>query len=171
MTLHKLSAGNGYTYLTRHVARHDGPAVGYDSLGAYYSERGEAPGRWLGRGLTGLDGGPAAGEVVHEAQMVALFGHGHHPNHDAAALGRSFTVRSGGTGFGRVLAQRIAEHNTTAGQPPAAAVDPAVRARLRSDLGAEWFVGEHGRTPDARELTDYLATVGRRGGRRWRATT
>jgi conjugative relaxase-like TrwC/TraI family protein len=164
MTLHKLSAGNGYTYLTRHVARHDGPAVGYDSLGAYYSERGEAPGVWLGRGLAGLDAGPAVGDRVGEAQMVALFGHGHHPNNPAVPLGRSFTVRSGGPGFGRALAQRIAEHNTAAGKPPAAPVDPAVRARLRSELGTEWFVGEHGRDPDARELTDYLATVGRRGG-------
>jgi hypothetical protein len=42
----------------------------------YYSERGESPGRWLGRGLPGLGDGPAAGDVVTESQMVALFSRG-----------------------------------------------------------------------------------------------
>ncbi len=92
MNLHKLSAGNGYTYLTRQVAANDAADTGYANLGEYYSERGESPGVWLGRGLAGLDGGPQPGDVVHEAQMVALFGHGRHPNADAleqraAALG------------------------------------------------------------------------------------
>jgi conjugative relaxase-like TrwC/TraI family protein len=163
MTLHKLSAGSGYTYLTRQVARHDALPVAEQSLAAYYSERGEAPGVWLGRGLAGLDGGPAAGDVVGEAQMLALFGHGHHPNRKDVALGRGFTVRPAGSGFARALVERVAEHNTATGRPPAGRVDAAVRAGLRSELGAEWFSDEHGCVPDARELTDYLATVGRRG--------
>jgi conjugative relaxase-like TrwC/TraI family protein len=163
MTLHKLSAGSGYTYLTRHVARHDRPAIGDGTLAAYYSERGESPGVWLGRGLRGLGDRPAVGDVVREAQMVALFGHGHHPDREGVALGSSFTVRPGGTGFARELAQRIAELNAAAGRPSAAPVDPAVRAGLRSELGTEWFVDAHGRVPDARELTDYLATVSRPG--------
>jgi hypothetical protein len=54
MNLHKLSAGNGYTYLTRQVAANDATATGYANLGEYYSERGESPGVWLGRGLAGL---------------------------------------------------------------------------------------------------------------------
>lgn len=45
MSLHKLSAGSGYTYLTRQVAVADDTARGRGSLGAYYAERGEAPGR------------------------------------------------------------------------------------------------------------------------------
>src|SRR3954453_23135287 len=80
MSLHKLSAGSGYTYLTRQVAAGDVTARGRGSLGAYYAERGESPGVWLGSGLSSLDGGPAVGDPVSEAQMVALFGHGHHPN-------------------------------------------------------------------------------------------
>ena len=54
MNLHKLSAGNGYTYLTRQVAANDAADTGYANLGEYYSERGESPGVWLGRGLAGL---------------------------------------------------------------------------------------------------------------------
>jgi hypothetical protein len=54
MTLHKLSAGNGYTYLTKQVAANDAPAVGYANLAEYYSERGESPGLWPGRGLAVL---------------------------------------------------------------------------------------------------------------------
>jgi conjugative relaxase-like TrwC/TraI family protein len=79
MSLHKLSAGSGYTYLTRQVAAGDVTARGRASLGAYYEERGESPGVWLGGGLASLDGGPCAGDSVTETQMLALFGRGHHP--------------------------------------------------------------------------------------------
>jgi conjugative relaxase-like TrwC/TraI family protein len=85
MSLHKLSAGSGYTYLTRKVAAGDVTARGHGSLGAYYEERGEAPGVWLGSGLSSLEGGPRAGDPVSEAQMLALFGRGAHPNADTTA--------------------------------------------------------------------------------------
>src|SRR4051794_23737964 len=78
MTLHKLTAGDGYTYLTRQVAAHDATERGSGSLGDYYSEKGEAPGVWMGRGLAGVPDFPV-GERVTEAQIVALFGHGRHP--------------------------------------------------------------------------------------------
>src|SRR5947209_1275649 len=80
MSQHKLSAGSGYTYLTRQVAAADVTARGRGSLGAYYEQRGETPGVWLGAGLASLDGGPRAGDPVSEAQMLALFGRGAHPN-------------------------------------------------------------------------------------------
>ncbi|MGZ4608544.1 MAG: MobF family relaxase, partial [Blastococcus sp.] len=85
MSLHKLSAGSGYTYLTRQVAADDVTARGRGSLGEYYAERGESPGVWLGAGLASLEGGPRSGDPVAEAQMVALFGHGHHPDADPTA--------------------------------------------------------------------------------------
>ena len=69
MGLHKLSVGDGYTYLTRQVAAHD-TEIPAGRLGAYYSERGEAPGVWLGTGMADL--GIAEGAVVAEAQMTAL---------------------------------------------------------------------------------------------------
>ena len=42
MSLHKLSAGDGYTYLTRQVAAADAKPRGYGDLATYYSEKGEA---------------------------------------------------------------------------------------------------------------------------------
>lgn len=91
MSLHKLSAGSGYTYLTRQVAAGDVTARGRGSLGAYYAER-RVP-RRLARDRAHVPGGRLAGEPVTEAQMVALFGHGHHPHADVlrteAAGGRS----------------------------------------------------------------------------------
>ena len=91
MTLHKLTAGDGYTYLTRQVAAHDATTRGPGSLGDYYSEKGEAPGVWMGRGLAGVPDFSLGGRVT-EAQMVALFGAGRHPN--AAAIEQ--TARSAG---------------------------------------------------------------------------
>src|SRR4051812_7611476 len=81
MTLHKLTAGSGYTYLTRQVAAQDTATPGSGTLGDYYSEQGEAPGVWAGRGLAGVSD-PPVGTHVTEAQMVALFGKGRHPNAD-----------------------------------------------------------------------------------------
>ncbi|WP_295702941.1 relaxase domain-containing protein [Lapillicoccus sp.] len=43
-----------------------------------YTARGEAPGVWLGSGMTGLVG-VAAGDPVTAEQMLNLFGSGHHP--------------------------------------------------------------------------------------------
>src|SRR3954454_9985859 len=86
MTLHQLTAGDGYTYLTRQVAAQDATTRGPGSLGDYYSEKGEAPGVWMGRGLAGVPDFPV-GERVTEAQMVALCGNGRHPN--AEEIGRA----------------------------------------------------------------------------------
>src|SRR4051794_3432308 len=177
MNLHKLSAGNGYTYLTRQVAANDAAETGYANLGEYYSERGESPGVWLGQGLAGLDGGPRPGDAVHEAQMIALFGHGRHPNADAleqdaatagtevdTSLGKPFAVRAASSEFRRELARRVVAHNRDLGERPNAPVPDEDRARLRSELGREWFLRDHGREPfDARELTDYVIGASRPG--------
>lgn len=87
-SLHKLTAGDGYLYLIRQVARHDGTHGPESGLDAYYSEQGESPGRWLGKGLQGLGSAKeefvvGAGSRVTESQMLALFGEGRHPNADA----------------------------------------------------------------------------------------
>ena len=102
MSLHKLSAGSGYTYPTRQVAAGDVTARGRGSLGGYYEQRGETPGTWLGAGLASLDGGPLTGDPVTEAQMLALFGRGAHPNSpttesaiDGQPAGSSGSVRLG----------------------------------------------------------------------------
>lgn len=97
MTLHKLTAGDGYLYLVRQIAAADSTERGRSTLAEYYSAKGEAPGRWLGRGLAALsDTGRCEvsdedreriwaireGSGVSEDQMRALYGEGLHPNAD-----------------------------------------------------------------------------------------
>ncbi|QIV79898.1 MobF family relaxase [Mycolicibacterium frederiksbergense] len=95
MGIHKLTAGDGYLYLIRQTAAHDAEQRGRSSLGDYYSEKGESPGRWMGRGLPGLSDPPSrtwvtdveeamwridSGSAVIEDQMKAIYGLGLHPN-------------------------------------------------------------------------------------------
>lgn len=97
MSMHKLTAGDGYLYLVRQVAAADSTERGRSALADYYSAKGESPGRWTGRGLAALaDTGARevsdevrqqvwtveGGSVVTEEQMKALFGLGLHPNAD-----------------------------------------------------------------------------------------
>jgi len=51
MSIHTLTAGSGYDYLTRQVAAMDGTEKGHVPLASYYTERGESPGVWIGSGL------------------------------------------------------------------------------------------------------------------------
>jgi hypothetical protein len=78
MSVHKLTAGSGYDYLTRQVAALDATEKGHTGLASYYAERGESPGVWIGSGMDGIDG-LAAGDPVTAEQMRALFGCGMHP--------------------------------------------------------------------------------------------
>ena len=94
-TIHKLTAGDGYEYLTKSVAAMDATDKGRVSLADYYSAKGDSPGQWIGSGLAGLSDIGAglevseqlvsqrtveAGSMVSAAQMKALFGEGRHPN-------------------------------------------------------------------------------------------
>src|SRR5260370_23513625 len=80
MTIAKITAGDGYLYLTRQVANGDAAPEGKRDATAYYTAQGNPPGRWTGRGvpLIGLEG-----QEVTEEQMRALFGQGEHPDSDA----------------------------------------------------------------------------------------
>jgi hypothetical protein len=60
MTVHKLSTGDGYTYLTRQVASGDRQRRTGEDLAGYYAETGNQPGHWLGSGITALG---VSGEV------------------------------------------------------------------------------------------------------------
>ncbi|GCE75664.1 hypothetical protein CBZ_07200 [Cellulomonas biazotea] len=51
MSMHKLTAGDGYAYLTRHVAAGDAGLDAGASLTAYYERTGSPAGRWYGEGL------------------------------------------------------------------------------------------------------------------------
>lgn len=80
MTIHKLSVGDGYTYLTRHVAGGDVDRQRGQDAADYYTAEGNPPGKWAGTGITALALAP--GDEVTEDQMRALFGLGLHPDAD-----------------------------------------------------------------------------------------
>lgn len=88
MTLKKLAAGSGYEYLTRQVAAADSTELGRTKLADNYSAKGEAPGRWIGSGLAGVDS-ITHGDPVTAEQMKNLFGEGRHPV-TGAALCRAY---------------------------------------------------------------------------------
>jgi conjugative relaxase-like TrwC/TraI family protein len=176
MSVHKLTAGSGYDYLTRQVAAMDSTEKGHTGLASYYTERGETPGVWIGSGMKGIEG-LTVGDPVTAEQMRALFGCGLHPlaelrqqqlegpdlthrdYQDAARLGAPFKiVDSEVSPFGLEVARRIAAINSAAGLPAGAPLPAADRARVRTELARESFLAEHGREPiDARELAGQIA--------------
>jgi conjugative relaxase-like TrwC/TraI family protein len=175
MGLHKLTAGSGYDYLTRQVAALDATEKVHVGLAAYYTERGESPGVWLGSGLAGIDG-LDVGDPVTAEQMRNLFGCGLHPLADVRAqqfegsdvtlnaiektmrLGTPFRVVDEATPFRVEVAKRIADLNALIGAPADAEVAASSRARIRTDVAKEFFHAEHGREPvDARELAAQIA--------------
>jgi conjugative relaxase-like TrwC/TraI family protein len=167
MTLHKLTAGSGYTYLTGQVAQHDATERRQAGLASYYEEKGEAPGRWLGTGLAGLD--LTEGGVVTEEQMKLLFGQGRHPRSDepeAAAkgwggLGRAFPTFDATT-LRQVTARAFSERNTARGLAWNAPIPAQERAAIRTRVAREAFGQRHGRAPaDEAELTRFVAKASR----------
>ncbi|MYR08981.1 relaxase domain-containing protein [Gordonia sp. SID5947] len=175
MSLHKLTAGDGYEYLTKQVAAHDNTELGKDSLESYYSAKGEAPGRWLGSGLVAFDD-INAGDVVTSEQMKALWGEGRHPNataieaamsadgHGAGValaatrLGTPFKVYDGANDFVTAVAEAFSEHNTSRGEKARAEIPADVRAQIRTRVATDMFTTEFGRSPaDSRELSGWIA--------------
>jgi conjugative relaxase-like TrwC/TraI family protein len=176
MSLHKLTAGAGYDYLTRQVAALDSTEKGRTGLASYYTERGESPGVWIGSGLDGIDG-LTAGDPVTVEQMRALFGCGLHPLaelrqqqlegpdltirdfHEVTQLGAPFKIFEGDASpFRLEVAKRIEAINTAAGLPSGAPLAAADRAQVRTEVAREFFLAEYGREPmDARELAGQIA--------------
>jgi conjugative relaxase-like TrwC/TraI family protein len=92
LSIHRLSAGDGYKYLIKHIASADVDRRMATPLTAYYVANGYPPGRWAGSGLPGLGKGEIkAGDEVTEEQMAALFGRAQDPV-DGKQLGRPFRV-------------------------------------------------------------------------------
>jgi len=165
MSVHKLTAGSGYDYLTRQVAALDATGKGHTGLAAYYTERGESPGVWIGSGMNGIDG-LAAGDPVTAEQMRALFGCGLHPLgelrqqqlegpdltdldfQNVARLGAPFKIVDNDLRpFRLELAKRIAALNTAWAAAPAPARHRASRcvgsppnwAGIRRRSNASWI--------------------------------
>jgi DNA primase catalytic core len=187
MSLHKLTAGSGYDYLTRQVAAMDATDKGHTGLASYYTEKGETPGVWVGSGIGIRDEGVAgleAGDIVTADHMQSLFGSGHHPlatqrtkeldlrigrdeaerpteagYKTAVRLGTPYKVYDNDISPFRIaVAKRFSEWNEAAGHPGDYPVPAAERARIRTEVGREIFRAEHGREPaDARELAATIA--------------
>ncbi|WP_202865395.1 MobF family relaxase [Ornithinimicrobium sufpigmenti] len=164
MTIHRLTAGSGYDYLTRHVARQDATEVGHSGLGSYYTAKGEAPGVWVGAGMAGIEG-LAAGQEVTAEHMTRLFGTGEHPLQDGQSLGRPFRVYGGRddvTPFRIEVARRFEKHNKALGLPVDHPIPVEERASIRTQVALEMFRVEHGREPfDERELAGLIAKQSR----------
>jgi conjugative relaxase-like TrwC/TraI family protein len=80
LSIHRLTAGDGYKYLLRHIASGDVDRRMATSLTTYYTAFGCPAGRWMGTGLRGLGAGQLIpGSEVSEEQMAALFGHAQDP--------------------------------------------------------------------------------------------
>ncbi|MDN5899216.1 MAG: relaxase domain-containing protein [Brachybacterium sp.] len=183
MSIHKLTAGSGYDYLTRQVAALDATDKGHVGLASYYTEKGESPGVWVGSGMAGIDG-LEVGNIVTSDQMSALFGAGLHPLADervkeldrrigrpgqatatdaeyraASRLGLPFKVYANDVSTFRIeVATRIAAANDAAGLPADWPIPAADRAKIRTEVAHDFFRDEHGRdAADARELAATIA--------------
>ncbi|HTJ68788.1 MAG TPA: MobF family relaxase [Actinospica sp.] len=154
MTIHKLTAGTGYTYLTRQVAGGDVQRERGQSAADYYTAKGNPPGVWAGRGapLLGLER-----QQVTEQQMFYLFGLGMHPDAErladeyvqahldslkpgrdalplvrrayaSAALGRAFPVYEGLDDFETRVSERLARIAAETGRAVTVAETKKVKA-------------------------------------------
>jgi hypothetical protein len=174
MSIHKLTAGSGYDYLTRQVAAFDATSKGHVGLASYYDERGESPGVWAGSGMVGINGLQAGDEVTAE-EMRALFGAGMHPlapqrleqlsddelrdeNIRAATrLGAPFKILD--TRPNRFQVEVARRFAAVTGSGDLLAAD---RRDIRAEVAREFFQAEHRRAPaDERELAAAIAKLSR----------
>ena len=173
MTLHKLSAGDGYAYYTSETATGDVKREQGRELGDYYTADGNPPGVWFGSGLAAL----GVSGTVTEDQMKALFGEGLHPNAeqiitdaqsagksveeatDAAKLGSSYyAYGTGGTDLSSAIDEGYARFQRTEHREP----DVNERRAIRTREGAQAFRQAKGRQPaDKEELGRYITAATR----------
>jgi len=184
MSLHKLTAGDGYTYLTRQVATADSTERGYSSLGDYYAAKGESPGVWIGAQATEMG---LTGTAVTEQQMKNLFGEGLHPDAQrlqaealaalpaggdkqakaravdrAGKLGSKFPVFEASPMWHEKLAAAYQKYNEDQGLAKGDKVPEAEKQRIRTEVGTAMFTAEYGRDPHhEHELAGFIAQQSR----------
>ncbi|MHC3370841.1 MobF family relaxase (plasmid) [Rhodococcus aetherivorans] len=78
MTVHKLNAGDGYVYLTKHVAKGDATESRKHDAVDYYVAKGTPPGIWCGKLAEKV--GVEVGTEVTESAMRSVFGAARTPN-------------------------------------------------------------------------------------------
>ena len=161
MTVHKLSAGDGYTYYTREVASGDELRAAGRELGEYYHLSGYPPGQWGGGGIVHLE---VYGQVT-EAQMKLLYGEGLHPRYgEHSELSGMPFEKDLGQRYKRfaqkenILAKRITTALGDFERLQHRSPDVDERRRLRAKEGAQYFQELHGRNPASKaELGRFIA--------------
>ncbi|MGO4785180.1 MobF family relaxase [Cryobacterium sp. W22_MBD10_FK3] len=173
MTMHILSAGDGYAYYTSETVTGDVKRESGRELGDYYTEDGNPPGIWVGGGLTAL----GVSGTVTEEQMKALYGEGLHPDAERiiaaaqsegktasgaiaeAKLGRSYYGYStGGTDLKDKIKAGYTAFEKTKRREPNVAERRAIRARE----GALAFRDAKGRpAADKEELGRFITAATR----------
>jgi conjugative relaxase-like TrwC/TraI family protein len=159
MTMAKITAGDGYTYLTRQVAQGDAPAAGTRDATAYYTAQGNPRGVWTGRGapLLGL-----AGQEVTEEQMRALFGLGSHP--DAEEITAAYLKAHVRAGMSERQLEQVRDEAVAAARlgRPFPAYEPLAKfdSRVAARLGL--IRREAGREPTGAEEKKVMAEEARR---------
>jgi conjugative relaxase-like TrwC/TraI family protein len=140
MSIHKLTAGSGYDYLTRQVAALDaGDPVTAEQM----------------RNLFGYGMHPLAEQRLQQlaGPHLAL-----RDFENVMRLGLPFRTSDSAGPFQVEVAKRIADLNSEIGAPSDASVAAADRARIRTEVAREFFRVEHGLDPaDAREVAGQLA--------------
>jgi conjugative relaxase-like TrwC/TraI family protein len=138
MSLHKLSAGGGVTYLLRHTCCGDVERAAQMPLSAYYTADGYPPGRWLGAGLDGLNRGAGVDGLVDEIGMRRLFGLGLDPV-TQAPLGKNWPLHK--TPTERIAARIVAlpADLPNADRVAAIAVIDAEENRRRTPIAVSGF--------------------------------
>ena len=173
MTVHILSAGDGYAYYTSETATGDVKRDPQRELGDYYTAEGTPPGVWVGSGLAALG---VTGTVTEE-QMKALFGEGLHPDaeriiSDAQATGKSvqeaqaaaklgrgyYAFEQGNSGLRAAIDEGYARFERTEHREPTADERRVIRVRE----GAQAFREAKGRPPaDKEELGRFITAASR----------
>lgn len=143
MTVHKLSAGDGYTYLTKHIATGDATESRKADAADYYVAKGTPPGVWCGKLAEKV--GVAVGTEVTEDAMRSVFGAARTPTAFATrpgkgaslderldwsastALGKAFSWYENSQEFVNDVEERCSASKATYGEYP----DSAARAEIQ----------------------------------------
>ncbi|REK78038.1 conjugal transfer protein TraA [Rhodococcus erythropolis] len=87
MTIHKLQAGDGYVYLTKHVANGDATESRKKDAVDYYNAKGTPAGQWWGKAAARV--GVSVGDEVTERGMRSTFGRARTPDAEATMPARN----------------------------------------------------------------------------------
>ena len=167
MTIHRVSAGDGYTYYTNEVASADERRDRKRELSDYYLDSGAPPGQWMGSGMKGHF--EISGEVT-EQQMRDLFGGGKRPDAQSIRdkkngvvdersllLGNPYAVYPG---FHKEFTEAVTQAiNDWREDNQGAEPNRRERSQIRRHVARELFIADRQREPiNDDELTRFLTT-------------